>query len=201
MVRRLGVLLAMMVSSTGYAQEPAASAVPLADATQSLFDQLEHMPPRSSYDVSVNVDFGEITYWRTQVPPWMGFGARVGGGKHLGDDRAHRLGMALGVQLEGPVPEYFTLAFEPQATWDHVSNGVQVGASLGPAVLWHSRVSVIEHESIVGVAPSAALRLGVSQPWSRIARRMFIVAEPRLRWVDDRPNPSVAVVVGSGRGH
>jgi hypothetical protein len=43
--------------------------------------------------------------------------------------------------------------------------------------------------------------VGWSQPFSRLARRLHVVLEPKVRMVDGRLNPTVALYVGSGRGY
>jgi len=56
--------------------------------------------------------------------------------------------------------------------------------------------------------PSIVGRIGWSQGWTRVGRRVFVYLEPKLRpslREDDgvrrfAPNPVLALVVGSGRG-
>ncbi len=172
------------------------------EATEDLWQLLENMPPRASWDLAAAIGFTEITHFRDQVTPWIGFGFRAGWGKHLGELRNHRLGVGFSVSVEGPLPEYFTLAIEPSATWDYVHpKGLALGASLGPAILAHSHMALTKQEWTPGVAPSAAVRIGWSKPFSRVLRRLFVTVEPKVRWMDGRINPGVYVVVGTGSGY
>ena len=75
--------------------------------------------------------------------------------------------------------------------------GADIGASLGGAVLAHQ---AMDEDSAVTLAPVVALRLGPSQPWSRLGRRMFVMAEPKLRLVQGYPNATFSVLIGQGRG-
>lgn len=165
-----------------------------------LWKMLEDMPPHRSGDLAIIVTYSDVTYWRAYTPPWMGFGIRGAYGWHVGDKLASRLGMSFMFSEEGPVPEYFSLAFEPSADWDHVDNGILVGASIGPSLLLHSQLELRGAEWSVGFSPAVSARIGWSQPFSRIAKRMFVVANPKLRWVGNRPNWVIGIAVGSGSG-
>jgi hypothetical protein len=170
--------------------------------------KLERIPPRASYDVAVQFGVHEITYWRAEVQPWMGLGFRTSWGPNFG---AHRIGPMLNFSAEGPVPVHMTLATEPLLNWDWVmgDGGLGVGAAIGPAILVHHSRSTTAESTVVGLAPVAAVRIGYSQGWTRVGRRLFVMLEPRARiihmpvgieekWVF---NPSLALVVGSGRGY
>jgi len=84
--------------------------------------------------------------------------------------------------------------------WDHVNHHLQIGASAGPALLLHDHVGLHGSDVAYGVAPSVDFRIGYSEAWSRVQKRMFVVAEPKLRWIAGRPNWVLGVVIGSGTG-
>ncbi len=172
-----------------------------ANPSDDLWAELENLPPRASYDLAVNVSYGDITYWRSKTGPFLGFGIETGWGKHIGESRRDRIGAAVGLVLEGPAPAFFTVALEPQATWDRVSNGLLLGASVGPTLLLHSEFTRTGQLSKLGFTPMVSARVGWSQPFSRVSRRMFVVVEPKLRYIADLPNFGAAIVVGSGEGY
>jgi hypothetical protein len=158
---------------------------------------LRSLPPSKSSELAVMATYGEIAWWRgerayTGADP--GFGIRGAYGKHFGEVR---LGGQLGAALEGPMPIYWSAVLEPLATVDVVKQGILVGASLGPGLMLHG---ALNEDFAVSVSPTLALRAGVSQPWSRVARRMFVGVEPRVRLIRGEPALSVAIVVGQGRG-
>ena len=113
----------------------------------------------------------------------------------------HRLGGSMTGVIEGPMGVHTTMALEPHAAWDWVSSGgVQLGLGIGPALMYHVRADTIFVEREVTVNPSVAGRVGWSQPWTRVGRRLFLVLEPKVRYLDGELNPLVALVVGSGGG-
>lgn len=165
-----------------------------------LWKALENMPPEWSTEIGLQVSFSDITYWNAYQPPYLGFGVRWGIGRHVGEKRADRFGGSLGLMVEGPVPIYWSGFLEPLFSWDRVSHNLLVGASIGPAIALHGQQLLLGADLTPGFSPMAAVRLGWSQPWSRALRRMYVVAEPRVRLVDGRPNPGVVLLVGSGSG-
>jgi len=192
MGRWMAFLLLAMLPAAARAADPAPE--------DDLWAELENLPPRASYEAGVAVTYGDITYWRSNTGPWMGFGLRGGFGWHFGELHAHRVGPGLHLTLEGPAPEYFTGAIEPTFAWDFVTKGLYLGAAVGPAVLAHSRLTLLGQETSWALSPMVAARVGWSQPWSRLTRRMYVVVEPKFRWIDENPNWGAALVVGSGRG-
>ena len=46
----------------------------------------------------------------------------------------------------------------------------------------------------------AIARIGWSQTWSRVGRRLFLFLEPKVRYTDGQFVPVVALAVGSGAG-
>lgn len=195
----------MLFLAAGWALTVSAQEAPPAIPEEDLLPvptlNYDRLPPRVSTEFGVVVSYGTITYWRDQVPPWVGFGFRGGWGKHVGATGAQRLGITGALTAEGPVGVHSTFATDLHGTWDYVSPGqLMVGAGLGPAFLAHSRSDTVGGEWAFGVAPSAAIRLGWSQTYTRVGRRVFIVLEPKLRYVADALNPLVGLTIGSGKG-
>lgn len=162
---------------------------------------LDRIPPRYSYELAMQVSFGEVAYFRETVPPWVGFGLRGGWGKHFG---MQRLGLNATFGAEGELGVNTYLSLEPALAWDFVSpgkrGGVQVGAGIGPALGYTASAVTVDETHSFEVAPSAALRLGWSQGWTRVGRRLFVFVEPKVRWASDGFAPLVALAVGSGGG-
>ena len=171
---------------------PAADDLPIPTLT------IDRIPPNTSYEFAVQVSYGHVAYFRDQVPPWVGFGFRGGWGKNFG---THRIGVSGTFTAEGDIGVHTQLAVEPALTWDFVSGGgLLLGAGVGPAVAWTARSSTIDSEYAFEVAPSAVVRLGWSQTWSRVGRRLFLFVEPKARMAGGKLSPLVAVAVGSGGG-
>jgi hypothetical protein len=180
------------------AQDSTLPAPPTEDELPIPTLEIERIPPNTSYEFALQFSYGAITYFRDEVPPWIGFGARGGWGKNWGN---HRLGPDFTATAEGPIGIHTTLSFEPKLNWDFVGNkGVLLGAGVGPAVMYHIESDTIFPEKTLGFAPVAAFRVGWSQGFSRVGRRLFFFVEPKLRYVDGALNPLVAFAVGSGKG-
>lgn len=188
-------LLTGLLSSNVYAQE--------AETKQDLEPpppvvKLERIPPRTSYELGVQIGFASLPQFEADVNAWPGFGARFNWGKNIA---LHRLGFGISGSLEGPAPKYFTLALEPNLAWDFVGgSGFAMGASIGPSLLLNSELTLRGPEWTPNFAPTAAVRLGWSQSWSRMGRRMHIYFEPKLRMTTGGLGPAAAIVIGSGRG-
>lgn len=189
----LATIVALLCPASAQGQDD----IPSDGTVQSAWEALERLPPSVSWDVAMQVGYGDITYFRVQTPPWLGMGLRTAYGTHFGRDNSRRIAGLLTLSFEGPVPQYFTTAIEPALAWDQVRGGLQIGVSAGPTLLLHH---ALDSPVVPAVTPSLAARVGYSEPFSRVSRRLFVLAEPKLRWVAGRPNWSVAVVVGSGRG-
>ena len=190
MVRSLLVLLTVLASGPALAQETA--------EPMTAWEALERMPPRTAWELGLHMSFGRIAYWWEETPAWVGFGVRGGWGRVYED--SNRLGFAVTTNLEGPVPLWYSASVEPQVTWDRVRGGLQLGASLGPSLMLHTMLETSGSKSVFGLSPMAAVRVGYSEPWSRVGRRFFAVLEPKVRLVGDRIDYSAALVVGSGSG-
>ncbi len=159
---------------------------------------IDRVPPNTSYEFAVQVSYGSVAFFRDSVPPWVGFGFRGGWGKNLG---LHRLGVDGVFVAEGDIGVHTLLALEPQAAWNYVSNGgLLLGAGVGPAFTWRSRNTSVIPETGAGVVPGVAARIGWSQTWSRVGRRLFLFVEPKVRFAEGDFHPIVAVAVGSGGG-
>ena len=163
--------------------------------------EFDRLPPRESSEFAVQMGYGTVTFFREQVQPWVGFGFRGGWGKHFGEMSRHRVGPSLTGIAEGPVGVHTTLGLEPALAWDHISEGgFHVGAGLGPSFMWFiktDRVGAVRDRRLV---PSAAVRLGWSQTYSRVGRRLFVFVEPKCRVIDGVLNPVAVLAVGSGTG-
>lgn len=192
------LLLGWTVASHAEPLDPPGATNPVPE--DDLWALLDNLPPRRSWDLALTVNYADVTYWRAYTPPWMAFGLRASYGTHLGESRNTRLAVGMSASTEGPIPEYYTLAFEPSFDVDYVDHGVQAGLSVGPAVLVHSRLTLLGDEFFYGLSPSVGARLGYSQPFSRVTRRMFVVADPKLRVVNGDLSWVVGVAIGSGMG-
>ncbi len=195
-MRRFAGLCLFLSTNVAWAQTP-----PAPSFDDDLWAELDRMPPRASMELAFTVGFGDITYWRAEVPPWLIFGVRGGWGAHVGVDRQQRVGFSVASTLEGPFPEFYSVALEPSATWDRVHEGLWLGASVGPSLMLHSRSTVAGPDMSLGLSEHAAVRVGWSQAYSRVARRTFIGVEPKIRAVSGDLNWSVGLVVGSTRGY
>ncbi len=159
---------------------------------------IDRIPPSSSYEFAVQVSYGQVAYHRATVGSWVGFGFRGAWGKNFG---IHRLGFSGTLTSEGDLGIHTLLAFEPKLEYDVVTpGGLLLGAGAGPALMYWADASSIDVERDFGAAPAAAARVGWSQTWSRIGRRIFVFAEPKVRYVQGEPDVLVAVAVGSGQG-
>ena len=161
-------------------------------------------PPDFSWEIGLQGSYGDITYWRDEVRPWIGFGVRGGWGKHLTNNPNHRLGVHVLVFMEGPAPIHMTAGVEPTLSWDYVSDKqIWLGAGIGGAGMYHlnSTRGLNQSDGKAGLGATVAGRLGWSQTFSRIGRRLFIGVEPKVRYLRGRVGPSIALMVGSGRGY
>jgi len=161
----------------------------------------DRIPPRTSHEFAMQMGYGEVTYFRDQVPPWIGFGMRFGWGKNLGMSGVHRIGGSFTFVAEGPVGVHSTFGFEPALAWDMVSkDGLLLGAGAGPSLMVFVKTDQVAAERATQIVPSAAVRVGWSQTFSRVGRRLFVFVEPKMRVINGRVNPVAALCVGSGLG-
>jgi hypothetical protein len=174
---------------------------PLGDVGgDDFFADLDQIPPAVTAEMGVRVGYGEVAAFKGQIPPWIGFGLHGGMGWHVGQTRHHRFGPALDLSVEGPFPEFYSVTLQPSAAWDHVDHHLLVGASLGLLLGYNSHLLIVGNDTSFAVGPALSARIGWSQRWSRVMRRMYVAAEPRVRLVGGKPAVDVSVVVGSGRG-
>jgi hypothetical protein len=159
---------------------------------------IDRVPPNTSYEFAVQVTYGEVPYFEADVPLWIGFGMRGGWGKNFG---LHRLGVSGTFSAEGDIGVHTVLDLEPALAWDFVSGkGVLLGAGVGPSLAYRQENSTIFAERGFEIAPSAVVRAGWSQTWSRVGRRIFLFVEPKIRFADGDPVVVGALAVGSGGG-
>ncbi len=198
-LQSLFALALLTFSSAAVAQEEPDVDVGLSmESLPELTFDVERFPPSVSYEFGMHFSLGTLSYWEDYLPGWIGFGARFGAGKHFGN---HRIGGLLTGVVEGPIGVYTSFAAEPHVTWDHVgNNNIQVGFGAGPALMYHVRADTIVGERAVTVNPSVAARFGWSQTWTKVGRRMYLLAEPKVRMINGTPNVVGALVVGSGGG-
>lgn len=194
------MFLALLIASTASAAEGDAAPAP-EDELPIPTLTLDRIPPRYSYEMGVQVSYGAVAYFQETVPPWIGFGLRGGWGKNFG---LQRLGLAGTFAAEGELGVNTFLSVEPAVTWDYVSpgkkGGIQLGASAGGALGYTASAATVDVTSAFVAAPSAAVRIGWSQGWTRVGRRLFVFLEPKVRFAADGPAPVVALAVGSGGG-
>jgi len=90
---------------------------------------------------------------------------------------------------------------EPTARWDWVKHGLALGASLGPAFMLHHAQRTVTEVTDFTVGPMVAVRVGWSQPFSLIGRRLHVIVEPKMRLIDGEFNPTISLQIGAGRGY
>lgn len=190
------LLLAMIVASSSAEARDYAL---IDGGVEEAWEALRNMPPDWSWDGQMAFGYGDVPAWRQYNTQYVLMGGRLGFGWHL-KNPDHRLGGTLYTSLDGPVPITFAWVIDPGASWDVIVGKVQVGATLGYALSLNANNQLSGWETSVTSGPSVAMRVGYSQPWSRVTRRMHVFAEPRLRIMQGLPSPSVALCVGSGRG-
>jgi hypothetical protein len=159
---------------------------------------IDRIPPSASFEFAVQVSYGYVSYHRDAVPPWVGFGLRGGGGKNFG---LHRIGAAAVFASEGDLGIHTLLVLEPSVTYDLVTpGGLLLGASAGPSLMYWADASTIVVDRDFGVGPAASARVGWSQTWSRIGRRLFVFVEPKVRRANGSTDVLAAFAIGSGIG-
>jgi hypothetical protein len=160
--------------------------------------EIDRIPPRLSFEAGIQMSFGEVAYFADEVPAWIGYGVRGGFGKNL---RNHRVGGDLIFTLEGPVGVHTTIGLEPSFSWNFVGEkGLLVGAGLGPSLFYHNRQDTVQGTAGVSIEPSFSTRVGWSESWTRVGRRVFVFVEPKVRYYQGGFSPMVALVLGSGGG-
>lgn len=162
----------------------------------------ERPPPDYSWEVGLHLGYGEVAYWKQEIPPWPQFGIRVGWGRNFGSNFRNRLGVTSVLFFEGPMLVHLSTGIDPQLSYDYVSKGnLWFGAGVGGAAMVNRKRLNTVSETKVAFAPSATVHLGWSQTWSRVGRRLFVGAEPRVRFANGNVGTAIAVVVGSGKGY
>lgn len=174
------------------------------DEDDDIWALLDDLPARRAWDLAVAISYGNIGYWNGATNPWTGYGVR---GTYGGVVNAkHRFGGSFGVAVEGPFPVYMTVAFEPAFAYDYISGRLQLGASVGPSLLYHESRATIRTERHLSLSPMVSARVGYSTSFSRVGRRFFVLLEPRFRYITGGrnlggvPDYAVSLVVGSGQG-
>lgn len=161
--------------------------------------ELIRVPPTYSYDVGVQLGVSQVTYWADEVPPWAALGFFFTWGVHFkGNDR---IGPSLSVLAEGPVPLHGSYSLEPTVRWDRIMGKLTVGASVGGAAMGHAAMRSGSTETGFSLSPVAAGRIGWSEGWTRVGRRLFLVVEPKFRFIAGNLDTSVVLQIGSGHGY
>ena len=166
-------------------------------AEVNAWDLLGRIPPEISWDFGLQLTYGEIGYFReltSYAGPTGGMGLQGSYGKHAND---LRYGLKFGFTLEGPVPIYMSAIAEVLPSVDLIKGKALIGAAVGPAIALNSEQDGDITLRATGVM---AVRMGYSQGWTKVGQRMFIVLEPRVRWIDGRPSYSTNLIVGKGSG-
>ena len=161
--------------------------------------KLERVPPTYSYDFGLQFGVTEVTWWREDIPAWGKLGLFGAWGRHL--NNGDRLGFGLALTGEGDVPIHMTLAIEPTLRWDRVQGKLALGFSTGAALMYHRADKVGGIESATSAAPLVAARIGWSEGFTRVGRRLFVVLEPKVRYMVGRFSPSLSIAVGTGHGY
>jgi hypothetical protein len=161
--------------------------------------RLDRIPPSYSYDIGVVFGMGELGWWREEIPPWMHFGLFAAWGKHLRNGDSVGFGGTL--LAEGPFPLHSTFALDPVLRWDRVQGKLALGASVGGSLMFHSAQKPIGVEQAVSASPLVTARFGWSQGFTRVGRRIFVIAEPKLRYMVGKLSPGISLAVGVGQGY
>lgn len=192
-----GALLGASLLAAGLGVAAPASAQEVVDELPEV--ELKRIPPVYSYDFGLQLGVADITYFRDEVPPWATYGFFASWGWHpRGNDR---IGPGLAVMVEGPLPLHYSASFEPSFRWDRIMGKLTVGAAIGPAFMIHSKATELGPEIGFTPAPMVAARVGWSEGWTRVGRRLFIVAEPKVRLIAGDVNYGITLQVGSGQGY
>jgi hypothetical protein len=162
--------------------------------------ELERIPPSYSYDIGIQIGAGDLTYWRDEVPVWATLGFFASWGAHYrGNDR---FGPGLAFIAEGPIPLHASYSGELTFRWDRMlGEHIAVGAAAGGALMVHTAMRDFDTEVAVTPAPVVAARFGWAQNWTRVGRRLFVVAEPKARVIAGRVNYGISIQVGSTSGY
>jgi hypothetical protein len=159
--------------------------------------ELKRIPPRFSWEAGAQLGFGEIGYWRNDIGWWGALGFQGAWGRNFG---LHRIGLGVAIVIEGPAPIYMSLGLLPTVRWDWIHNsGLYLGAGAGPTFYWH--YSQADKEHALRMSPSASFRIGWSQGWTRVGKRLFLAVEPKISWIRGGISPMFSLVIGSGRGY
>ncbi len=190
-------VLGFMLTQSAWAQESGGETLSLDDLEMPTFE-LEVLNPKVSYEFGVHMSFGTVSYWREYFPAYVGMGIRFSAGRNFGN---HRFGGVLTGNVEGPFGVFSSTSIEPAVAWDYITPfNMQLGAHVVPSVMLHTDNTNIVRESEVTLNPVVAVRAGYSQKWTRLQRRLYVLAEPKARIINGIPDYGVALVVGSGSG-
>lgn len=189
------------------AAEPVPAVVPVAEPTleaaaavsvDALFDQMDDLPPTRTTDLSVGVLFGQMPYWNELTPFWPGIAIRYTAAVVAGGDT--RIGGGAQVSLEGPFPEHYMIGLEPMFVIDYIPGPIQVGGTVGLGVNVYGEADLRGANATFGASPAVSGHFGYSQPMSRVSRRFYVLAEPKVRYDGSKASFSAMLLIGQGRG-
>ncbi|MCO4745671.1 MAG: hypothetical protein KC912_12840 [Proteobacteria bacterium] len=189
------VVASLMLSTQAVAYEPL-----IDGGVEEAWAALKKLPPRVSWEFALSTGYGDVPYWRDEAQAWMTMGGRFSMGRHLEKTPAQRFGGSLSTTLEGAVPHNFAWVIEPAVTWDTILAPLQVGVSVGPAFSFNAANRLVGWDTKMIAGPSAALRIGYSENWSRVGRRFHVLFEPKIRYQANLLSPTFSIVIGSGMG-
>ncbi|MEM6928863.1 MAG: hypothetical protein AAF602_18130 [Myxococcota bacterium] len=161
--------------------------------------EIERIPARTSYEFAMQVSFGPVAYFRDVSSNAPGFGVRGAWGKNVG--ARHRIGFAGVATIEGEPGVHTLLTLEPGVAWDFVGKqGLALGLTGGPSFIHTRNNATVIRTTGFAADPYVAARVGWSQTFSSVGRRLFVYLEPKVRFTDTGMVPIASFVVGSGGG-
>lgn len=191
---RTALTLVLLASAPVHGAEPL-----IEGGVEEAWEALRKMPPTWSWEFEMGSGYGDVPAWRRESQAALLMGGRFGFGRHFANP-THRFGGYFCTSLDGPVPITFAWVLEPGAGWDAVVGRLQVGASVGYALSYNAKNELVGWETTLTSGPALALRLGYSDPWSRVGRRFHVFVEPKVRYLQGLLSPSAMIYVGSGLG-
>lgn len=161
--------------------------------------EIERLPARTSWEFAMQVSFGPVAYFQDVASNWPGYGIRGGWGRNVGTSA--RFGLQGAATIEGEFGIYTLMTLEPGVTFDFVGKrGFAFGFTGGPSFVHTRDNATVIQETNFALAPYAAVRMGWSQTFSSVGRRLFVYLEPKVRFTEFGAVPIAAIVVGSGGG-
>ena len=92
------------------------------------------------------------------------------------------------------------IGLEPMFVIDRIMGPLQVGGTLGIGMNYYGEADLRGANVAFGASPSAGAHIGISQPFSRVSRRFFVLAEPKVRFDGAQASFTGMLLIGQGRG-